>query len=114
ARNVTGVQTCALPIYHAGKGWGVRWSIWQHQVVPELGADDAGGLGRATLPGLVSVGWRRRKRMMLIGPWQRSDHGAFGRAAALTAVYRQGGTPGGKVGRSATDIPRDPSRLDLR
>jgi len=50
---------------------------------------------------------------VLIGPWQRSDPRAFSRAAAFTTIGRQGGTPGGKVGRSATDIPRDPRRLDL-
>ena len=64
-----GFSKAWVPNDHAGKGGGVQWSIRQHQVVPELGTDDAGGLGRATLPGLASVGRRRRKRLMLIGPW---------------------------------------------
>src|SRR5262249_47002196 len=81
---------------------------------PALGTDDPGSRWCPTQPGLASVGWRRRKRMALIGPWQWPDQGAFGRAAALATVRRAGGTPGGTVGRAATDIPRHPRCLELR
>jgi hypothetical protein len=107
-------STAGVPHDHAGQGGGVRWSLRQPHVVPDLGADEAGGLGRAPLPGLASVGWRRRTRLRLRRPWPRSDPGALGRATALPTGCRQGGPPGGKGGRSAPAIPREPSRLERR
>ena len=109
-----GVGKAGVVENNRGKGRGARWGVRQDEMVPALRREKAGLLPRAALPGLAPVGGGGRARALLLGPWQRPDHGAFGRAAALATGRRQRGASGGTVGRATTARPGEACRVALR